>query len=198
MRDLFDEGTAREIILRNYQKDAIEALRDCIRKGIRRIILCAGTGAGKTLTSASLLQDADRKGRYCLFLVDRVSLVNQTSDVFEEYGIRHGVLQGTAARPIGSACVLSSCGGTNTPARYAGRCSEAARPTGPAPSCVPLWWITSSRMNGRAYLLTPPQRWEICGVSVIPAMGRLSAASRINTGEQTIGKLCDMTSWDMQ
>ena len=84
----------KEIQLRSYQADAVEALREGIRQGRRRQILCAGTGAGKTLTAAHLLAEADRKGSYALFLVDRVALVTQTSAVFDEYGIRHGVLQG--------------------------------------------------------------------------------------------------------
>lgn len=84
----------REIILRQYQADAIEALRANIRAGRRRLILCAGTGAGKTLTSAHLLKEAARKGSYALFIVDRVALVDQTSAVFDEYGIQHGVVQG--------------------------------------------------------------------------------------------------------
>lgn len=84
----------KEIQLRPYQADAIEGLRQGIREGKRRQILCAGTGAGKTLTAAHLLKEADRKGSYALFLVDRVSLVDQTSAVFDEYGISHGIVQG--------------------------------------------------------------------------------------------------------
>lgn len=89
---------AKEIELRDYQADAIEALRRYIREGVRRLILCAGTGAGKTLTSAHLLKEAGRKGSYALFIVDRVALVDQTSAVFDEYGIPHGVVQGIHPR----------------------------------------------------------------------------------------------------
>lgn len=88
----------REIVLRDYQSTAIEALRERIRAGKRRLILCAGTGAGKTLTSASMLKDAGQKGSYVLFIVDRVALVDQTSSVFDEYGIPHGVVQGNHRR----------------------------------------------------------------------------------------------------
>lgn len=84
----------KEIQLRDYQASAVEALRDKIRNKIRRLILCAGTGAGKTLTLASMLKEAARKGSYALFIVDRVALVEQTSEVFSEYGIPHGVVQG--------------------------------------------------------------------------------------------------------
>lgn len=85
---------AKEIKLRDYQAAAIDNLRDKVRGGQKRLILCAGTGAGKTLTAASLLKEADRKGSYALFIVDRVALVDQTSSVFDEYGIGHGVVQG--------------------------------------------------------------------------------------------------------
>lgn len=94
MRDLFDESPVKEISLRGYQADAIEALREAIRTGCKRVILCAGTGAGKTICATSLLNEASKKGSYSLFMVDRVALVNQTSEVLNEYGLRHGVVQG--------------------------------------------------------------------------------------------------------
>lgn len=95
MLDLIEPKT---ITLRDYQADAIQALREKIKAGKRRLILCAGTGAGKTLTSASLLKEASAKGSYALFIVDRVALVQQTSEVFDEYGIRHGIVQGINPR----------------------------------------------------------------------------------------------------
>jgi len=88
----------REISLRPYQADAVDALRDAIREGKRRMILCAGTGAGKTVIASHLLREAARKGSYALFMVDRVSLVTQTSATLDSYGIRHGVLQGIHPR----------------------------------------------------------------------------------------------------
>lgn len=89
---------AKEIQLRPYQAAAVESLRDKIRNGVRRIVLCAGTGAGKTLTAGHLLKQASQKGSYALFIVDRVALVDQTSAVFDEYGIPHGVVQGIHER----------------------------------------------------------------------------------------------------
>lgn len=91
---MFDLMPTKNIQLRGYQADAIEGLRSGIRAGKRRQILCAGTGAGKTVMAAHLLREADRKGSYALFLVDRVALVNQTSETFHQYGIPHGVVQG--------------------------------------------------------------------------------------------------------
>lgn len=82
------------ISLRPYQADAVENMRECIRAGNRRILLVAGTGAGKTVIAAHLLQQASDKGSYAIFIVDRVALVDQTSDVLDEYGIAHGIVQG--------------------------------------------------------------------------------------------------------
>lgn len=90
--------TPKQINLRDYQADAVEALREGIRCNLRRQILCAGTGAGKTLTSAHMLREAAAKGSYTLFIVDRLALVDQTSAVFDEYGIPHGVVQGNHPR----------------------------------------------------------------------------------------------------
>jgi DNA repair protein RadD len=88
----------KAIELRDYQAAAVEALRAGIRAGKKRQILVAGTGAGKTLTSAHILAEAAAKGSYTLFVVDRIALVDQTSAVFEEYGIPHGVVQGDHRR----------------------------------------------------------------------------------------------------
>jgi DNA repair protein RadD len=89
---------SREIQLRPYQADAVQALRDHIAAKRKRLLLVAGTGAGKTLTSAHILNEAARKGSYTLFIVDRVALVDQTSAVFDEYGISHGIVQGNHPR----------------------------------------------------------------------------------------------------
>lgn len=98
MRDLFAPAETQAIALRDYQTDAIEALRDGIRQGMKRQVLVAPTGAGKTVIASHLLHEADRKGSYALFLVDRVSLVDQTSATLDRYGIGHGVVQASHPR----------------------------------------------------------------------------------------------------
>jgi superfamily II DNA or RNA helicase len=93
VRDLFEQPEAKALVLRDYQSEAINALRDGIRQGMKRQVLVAPTGAGKTVVASHLLREADRKGAYSLFLVDRVSLVDQTSATLDSYGIHHGVVQ---------------------------------------------------------------------------------------------------------
>lgn len=84
---------AREIVLREYQERAVDSLRAGFREGHRSQILVSPTGSGKTLISAFMMREAARKGTRCAFVVDRVSLVDQTSAVLDAYGIDHGVVQ---------------------------------------------------------------------------------------------------------
>ena len=86
------EATAT-LELRPYQEAPIEGLRQSFRRGNKRVILCAPTGAGKTEMAISLIQEAQKKGSKVVFVADRVPLVDQTSKRLTEYGIEHGVAQ---------------------------------------------------------------------------------------------------------
>lgn len=83
----------RVIQLRPYQADAVQRLRDGIKAGLRRQVLVAPTGAGKTEMAMEIVQASQRKGARAWFICDRVSLIDQTSDRFSSYGIDHGVMQ---------------------------------------------------------------------------------------------------------
>lgn len=89
--NLFSEP--KPIELRDYQIDAVEKLRDGIRQGLRRQILVAPTAFGKTECAAHIIQQSMEKGARSWFVVDRVTLVNQTSRRFYQYGIDHSIIQ---------------------------------------------------------------------------------------------------------
>ena len=78
---------------RDYQFRSMESVRQGIRDGHLRQILCIPTGGGKTICSAYLIAEAVAKGSKAVFVCDRVALVNQTSKAFTEFGITHGVAQ---------------------------------------------------------------------------------------------------------
>ncbi|WP_310674267.1 DEAD/DEAH box helicase family protein, partial [Burkholderia multivorans] len=84
---------ADPIVLRPYQLESVEALRAGMRAGHRAQVLMAPTGAGKTEIGAYLCDEVNKKGRRAAFVVDRVNLVDQTSQRFDKYGIPHGVIQ---------------------------------------------------------------------------------------------------------
>lgn len=82
--------------LRGYQADAIHMLRQSLRSGKMRPVLQMPTGSGKTRTAAEIINLSRAKGnRYALFIVPRISLIDQTVEAFWAEGIHDiGVLQG--------------------------------------------------------------------------------------------------------
>ena len=72
--------------LRPYQKNAIVAIQQAVKKGHDRFLLEMATGTGKTLTSAALIKLFLRTGnaRRVLFLVDRLELEDQALKAFRK------------------------------------------------------------------------------------------------------------------
>jgi superfamily II DNA or RNA helicase len=83
-----------EIVLRDYQAAAFDQAREAVRNGAKRILICAPTGGGKTVIASALMEMVQHKGKRASFVVDRLSLIQQTSDTFDRYGLDHGVIQG--------------------------------------------------------------------------------------------------------
>ncbi|TPM59135.1 ATP-dependent helicase [Mesorhizobium sp. B2-2-4] len=84
----------KELVLRPHQSHVEGQLRDRLRAGVSWIVLVAPTAFGKTETAMFLIRLALQKGSRVWFMVDRITLVKQTSDRFNDYGIDHGVIQG--------------------------------------------------------------------------------------------------------
>ena len=80
-------------VLRPHQVECIRALREGVREGHTRQLVAMATGSGKTLLATEVMRSAEAKGARVAFVVDRVSLVDQTSAVLDRYGIDHGVIQ---------------------------------------------------------------------------------------------------------
>lgn len=83
-----------KIELRDYQAEAFERAREAVRQGYKRILIVAPTGGGKTVLASALMEMVKEKGNRASFVVDRLSLIQQTSDTFDRYGLDHGVIQG--------------------------------------------------------------------------------------------------------
>jgi DNA repair protein RadD len=75
-------------VCRNYQAAAIDACRAHVSAGVRRILLCAPCGSGKTVLSSAIIHSA-RAGfsARVLFVVDRVELINQTVRQLARWGV---------------------------------------------------------------------------------------------------------------
>lgn len=85
------------IQLRLYQRDVIERARARLREGIRRLLIQAPTGAGKTHISSDIIRCAVAKGKRCLFLAHRRRLIDQKSERLRAFGVEHGILMAGAS-----------------------------------------------------------------------------------------------------
>ena len=83
-----------KISLRDYQQRAFDRAREAVRNGAKRVLIVAPTGAGKTVLGSALMEMTTAKGNRASFVVDRLSILGQTSDTFDRYGLNHGVIQG--------------------------------------------------------------------------------------------------------
>ncbi len=79
-------------VLRGYQSESIDQLRDGFRAGHKRQILCAATGGGKSVIMTSMIESAVQKGSRVMFICERRILVEQFSHHLDAIGIDHGVM----------------------------------------------------------------------------------------------------------
>ena len=73
--------------LRDYQLDMLEAVREKMRNGEKRVVLAAPTGSGKTACAAEIIRTANRRGNRSLFIADRRALVEQTLRALNEWDV---------------------------------------------------------------------------------------------------------------
>ncbi len=81
--------------LRHDQLSALAEVEEAIESGLRRILMLAPTGYGKTLTATALIKKYLEEGKRVAFVVPALSLIAQSVEVFHKEGIDHiGVMQG--------------------------------------------------------------------------------------------------------
>ena len=79
---------------RPFQLSAHDQLRKGFKAGHKNQLIMAPTGAGKTYLGLRICNEAMQKGKRAVFLCDRTTLINQTSEVADAYGLtQHGVIQ---------------------------------------------------------------------------------------------------------
>lgn len=91
--DEIDYSSGTFPTLREFQATAHEALRQGDRDGHRCQLVMAPTGAGKTILAMNIIQQALIKGKRCMFVCDRKSLIEQASEVADALGLsQHGII----------------------------------------------------------------------------------------------------------
>ncbi|MDJ0719476.1 MAG: DEAD/DEAH box helicase [Prochloraceae cyanobacterium] len=79
--------------LRPYQQKVIRDTYSYIRSGIKKILIFAPTGAGKTIISSQIVAHAVGRQRKVLFVVHREILINQTASKLSSFGITSGFIK---------------------------------------------------------------------------------------------------------
>ena len=80
--------------LRPHQEKAIDMIRHSLKKGMNRVVLAAPCSFGKTILAAFIAMSAVKKGKRVAFVCDRIKLVQQAMEKFDELGLQVGVMQG--------------------------------------------------------------------------------------------------------
>lgn len=75
------------IKLREYQEEIIDGLRASIQKGNKKIVLCAPTGAGKTICFTYMISEHLKKGGRAMVFTHRKELLKQAGSSFEKFGL---------------------------------------------------------------------------------------------------------------
>ena len=79
--------------LREHQQDVVERLREGFKAGHKRQLLYAPTGFGKTEVAMYLMKAVADNRKRAAMVLDRIVLVEQTSQRLSKYDIDHGVMQ---------------------------------------------------------------------------------------------------------
>jgi len=94
------------IQLRPYQHKIITQLRLKFSQGLKRLIMCAPTGSGKTVMFSFMVSKALEKSKRCLILTHRTELLTQTGGTLELFGLNPIVINPKAKKiDVGSLYV---------------------------------------------------------------------------------------------
>ena len=94
--------------LHPYQEKLVSGCRTALGSGQKRIIAYLPTGGGKTIVAMGIVKMAQEKGKRVAFVCNRVQLIQQTSENFTTYGIKHGIIQGANTRDHRADVVVAS------------------------------------------------------------------------------------------
>lgn len=90
--------------LRQYQEDAVNELRKQISEGNRKLVLCAPTGAGKTVIFSYIVNSAIKKGKRVMIVTDRTELLTQAGGALNSYGIKPERIEAGAKPSMKAQC----------------------------------------------------------------------------------------------
>jgi len=75
------------ITLRDYQDKIVKKTQESLRHGNKRIMVCAPTGAGKTVIFSYIAKKVQEQGKKVLMVTHRKEILFQTGGTFDNFGI---------------------------------------------------------------------------------------------------------------
>lgn len=75
------------IQLYDYQKEYVNAIRETFKKGNKRVVLCAPTGAGKTILFTYMVSEHLKRGGNAIVFSHRSELLTQAGGSFQKFGL---------------------------------------------------------------------------------------------------------------
>ncbi len=104
--------------LRDYQTATLDQIRDACRFGLRRILVCLPTGAGKTIILREVIRGAVAKNHRVVACVHRRELVDQLSAKLAAVDVPHGIILAGKPRtqhPVQVCSIPTLIAGGETP-----------------------------------------------------------------------------------
>lgn len=111
----------RPMVLRPYQRAAVESVRDHWARGIRRQLIVLPTGAGKTVVFSHLIRRRTTDGRRALVIAHRDELIRQAVEKIQLVApdLRVGVVQANRNDHQDAQAIVASIQTLTRPARIA-------------------------------------------------------------------------------
>ncbi|MBK5913781.1 DEAD/DEAH box helicase [Rhodocyclus purpureus] len=102
--------SAAATVLRPYQERGIQAMREAMAGGCRRVLFYCPTGGGKTVVAEAMITRFVERhpSKRVLFIANRKQLVAQASAHLTRAGIEHGIMQGENTRFSGERVMVCS------------------------------------------------------------------------------------------
>ena len=82
------------VTLLSDQMAARDAVVQLWREGVKRIMVCAPTGSGKTVVASEFMRSCHEAGTRAVFVADQIQIVEQSVSTFRRYGLPIGITRG--------------------------------------------------------------------------------------------------------
>lgn len=99
---------SRGLVLRDYQQEGVDAIRNSYIKGHRAPLYVLATGGGKTIIFSHIAENTSKKSKRVLILVHRIELLRQTSEKLIFSNVDHGLINAKFTPNASAAVQIAS------------------------------------------------------------------------------------------